>query len=393
MTSKEHKKHSEVTRPSLGNAARNEWAVLGTECSVIKTLADNVIEGLSPLYKCAYLDAQHFNAGDEALLPGRLATGAVTEYTNKVNYRQLNYTKQFNKFGLRLMFAEADLVLMNGNHGEAKAQVVVIDPLKKSSLKKRVPQLTNVELILLTDRSVEVFDFIKESVPKWQTVPVYLLNETDKIVDFFKAQLIKSRPRLNGLVLAGGKSVRMGHDKSVIDWHGKKQRYYLADLLKYHCTDVYISCRPGQQDEMDAGYKTIADTFTGLGPYGAILSAFRQEPDAAWLVIACDLPLMDINTLEYLATNRNFSALATTFESPHDGLPEPLVTIWEPKSYPVLLSFLSQGYTCPRKVLINSEIHILQAPVPGALVNVNTPEEKEKVKNILQRKLVEHHEE
>jgi molybdopterin-guanine dinucleotide biosynthesis protein A len=87
-----------------------------------------------------------------------------------------------------------------------------------------------------------------------------------------------------------GKSLRMGYDKSSIEWHGKEQRYYMADLLKQYCDEVFISCRADQQNEMDSHYKTLPDTFVDLGPYGAILSAFREKPDAAWLVVACDLP-------------------------------------------------------------------------------------------------------
>ena len=188
------------------------------------------------------------------------------------------------------------------------------------------------------------------------------------------------------MVLAGGKSVRMGYDKSSIEWHGKEQRYYMADLLKQYCDEVFISCRADQQNEVDSYYKTLPDTFVDLGPYGAILSAFREKPDAAWLVVACDLPLLDIETLQYLVAHRNPSAVATTFESPFDGLPEPLITIWEPKAYPVLLSFLSQGYTCPRKALRNNDVHIIKAENADALMNVNTQDELEKVKDILLRK-------
>ena len=68
---------------------------------------------------------------------------------------------------------------------------------------------------------------------------------------------------------------------------------------------MFISCREDQQEEIDDRYLTLSDTFTGLGPYGAILSAFREQPDAAWLVIASDLPLLDTGTLEYLKKNRN----------------------------------------------------------------------------------------
>jgi molybdopterin-guanine dinucleotide biosynthesis protein A len=197
--------------------------------------------------------------------------------------------------------------------------------------------------------------------------------------------LKNTTPALNGLVLSGGKSMRMGFDKGAINWHGKEQRYYMADMLNAVCSDVFISCRTVQQDA-DPQYKMIADTFTGLGPYGAILSAFRENPDCAWLVVACDLPLMDGDTLAYLVANRDISAIATTYHSEVTGFPEPLITIWEPKSYPVLLSFMEQGYTCPRKVLINTNPKILTVPDADVLTNVNTPEDFEKVKKILEQK-------
>ena len=88
-----------------------------------------------------------------------------------------------------------------------------------------------------------------------------------------------------------------------------------------------------------------------------------------------------------LKDHRNPSSIATTFESPYNGLPEPLITIWEPKSYPVLLSFLSQGYSCPGKALRNNNITVLKAPDPEALTNVNTPEDFEKVQQLLQKKV------
>jgi molybdopterin-guanine dinucleotide biosynthesis protein A len=382
---KEHKKHGDIKRPLLGNFNRNEWAIVGGPCTTIKLLADSIINALSPNYKCAYADTAHND--DITLLPGRLASGAVLEYTDQINYGQLNYTGASNPFTFRQTFAAADVVLVNGNHQQAKAQVVIIYENKKASLQNRVEQLTNVQLILLADNAAEVFDFIKEAIPNWQQLPLYRLDETEKIIAFFKAKLQQTKPLINGLVLAGGKSQRMGFDKGAVNWHGKEQRYYMADMLKPFCTDVYISCRAEQQNEIDAQYLTLPDTFTGLGPYGAILSALRDKPDSAWLVIACDLPLMETETLQYLIDNRNTSTIATTFQSGYDGFPEPLITIWEPKSYPVLLSFLAQGYSCPRKVLINSDITLLNAPNPDALTNVNTPDELDRVKQVLHQKI------
>ncbi|TWJ00733.1 molybdopterin-guanine dinucleotide biosynthesis protein A [Mucilaginibacter frigoritolerans] len=385
MISKEHKKHTNLQRPAFGNFSRNEWAIVGAPCTTIKLLADQVINALSSKYKCAYADTAHND--DTILSPGRLSNGAALEYTDQVNYRQLDYAESFNSFKLKEIFSSSDLVLVNGNHQQAKAQVVIIYANKKASLHKRIEQLTNVQMILLAEDVTEAFDFVKEAIPNWQQLPLYRLDETEKIISFFETQMQHARPVLNGLVLAGGKSERMGFDKGSVNWHGKEQRYYMADLLKSFCNEVFISCRSDQQKEIDANYLRIADTFTGLGPFGAILSAFREKPDNAWLIIACDLPLIDENTLKYLTANRNVSSIATAYQSTFDDFPEPLITIWEPKSYPVLLSFLAQGYSCPRKVLINSDITLLNAPNPDDLTNVNTQEELDKVKHLLNQKI------
>jgi len=385
VISKEHKKHTALAKPSLGNFARNEWAILGAPCIVIKLLSDDIIKALSPAYKCAYADTSHND--DITLLPGKLANGAVLEYTDQVNYRQFNYATAFDQFKLRQQFADTDLVLVNGNHQQAQAQVVIIDINKQASLQKRVEQLTNVQLLLLADNATDVSDLIKEAIPNWQQLPLYRLNETEKIIAFFQTQMQQqAKPVLNGLVLSGGKSIRMGYDKALVNWHGKEQHYYMADMLKACCNEVFISCRSDQKQEIDDQYLTLEDKFIDLGPYGAILSAFREKPGSAWLVIACDLPLIDMDTLQYLITNRYVASIATAYKSGFDGLPEPLIAIWEPKSYPVLLSFLAQGYSCPRKVLINSEVKLLDPANEDALTNVNTPEELERVKRVLHQK-------
>ncbi|MCJ7935762.1 MAG: NTP transferase domain-containing protein [Chryseobacterium sp.] len=192
-------------------------------------------------------------------------------------------------------------------------------------------------------------------------------------------------PPVNGLVLAGGKSRRMGTAKDLLNWHGKEQRYFAADLLAPFCDEVFISCRQDQMESFDSHYNFLTDTFLNMGPFGGILSALRAQRDKAWLVVACDLPLLDKKSLDFLIASRDPEKAATTYESPFDGLPEPLITIWEPKSYPLLLNFLGQGNTCPRKVLINSDTLILKPDNPDALMNVNTPEDALKAQKILKR--------
>ncbi len=190
---------------------------------------------------------------------------------------------------------------------------------------------------------------------------------------------------LYGLVLAGGRSVRMGRDKGAMVWHGTEQRTYAAELLSRFCEKVYISCRSGQEEELAGDYPLLVDNVEGSGPIVALLTAFDFQPEVAWMVLACDLPLITEPTLAFLIGGRDEKMLATTYRSPFDALPEPLVTIWEPASAPILRQHLADGYKCPRKALIRNEqnIKLLSPPVPDDLMNTNTPEDAEQVLRIL----------
>ncbi|OYD42137.1 NTP transferase domain-containing protein [Sphingobacterium cellulitidis] len=190
-------------------------------------------------------------------------------------------------------------------------------------------------------------------------------------------------PEIYGLVLAGGKSRRMGKPKDLMDWHGKEQRYFAADLLSEFCEQVFISCREDQLEDFDSHYQSLTDSFLNMGPFGGILSALHAHRNKAWLVVACDLPLLDRETLNKLVENRDSDKIATTYKSPFDSLPEPLISIWEPKSFGSLLNSLEKGITCPRKVLINGDILILDPESPDALMNVNSPEDAQKAQQVL----------
>ncbi|OHX68467.1 hypothetical protein NH26_06540 [Flammeovirga pacifica] len=191
--------------------------------------------------------------------------------------------------------------------------------------------------------------------------------------------LYYQKPILKGLVLVGGKSTRMGEDKANLEYHDVPQWKYAQSLLNNYCDEVYLSTAHYNNDFK--GEKTISDKFIGLGPMGGILSAFQEDPNAAWVVIACDLPLLSEKTLDTLVNKRDTSKYATSFKSPTLDFPEPLICIWEPKAYGKLLEFLSWGYSCPRKALINSDINLLIPEFEEELTNANTPEEYKKIKS------------
>ena len=181
---------------------------------------------------------------------------------------------------------------------------------------------------------------------------------------------------LYGLVLAGGRSSRMQRDKAALAYHGRTQLEWAMELILPFVERAFVSVRPDQtNDPVRAKFAQIVDTTEGLGPIAGIMAAQAAHPQAAWLVLACDLPFLDAATLKHLVWARQEDKPATAYRSSHDGLPEPLCAIYEPASRESILSYIETGKNCPRKFLIRSNAHLIEEPNPRALDNVNTPEE------------------
>jgi molybdopterin-guanine dinucleotide biosynthesis protein A len=184
---------------------------------------------------------------------------------------------------------------------------------------------------------------------------------------------------LKGLVLCGGFSTRMQEDKSSIAYHGMPQWQYLVTLLQSFLKEVYISCREEQQENFSAYPHLVPDSVPFGGPSAGLLSAHALQLDTAWLVIACDLPLLSKQSLALLIQSRDTTKAATTFISPFNNLPEPLIAIWEPAGLTALQQNVSAGKNCPRKTMLNTDIALLQNPYADEQFNANTPAEKAEV--------------
>jgi len=182
--------------------------------------------------------------------------------------------------------------------------------------------------------------------------------------------------KLYGLVLSGGKSTRMGTDKGLIAYHDVPQREYLYDLLSEVCEKTFVSIREEQEAELPSRMEAITDLNEYKGPYNGLLSAHKKYPGVAWLVLACDLPLMDLEALKELISQRDISKQATAFALKENPLPEPLCAIWEPYSMHESLAYLESGNgTCPRKYLINHDTKLVFPKNENVLLNANSKAE------------------
>lgn len=183
-----------------------------------------------------------------------------------------------------------------------------------------------------------------------------------------------SLPPLAGLVLAGGASSRMGVDKSQIEWHGKPQWVHLKELMETLGLQAFVSVAkaPSEADYF------LEDLHANIGPMGGIYTAMKRHPQQAWLVVACDLPLVDREVLEWLISFRKREISSVSCIGP-GNFPEPLFSIWEPELLPVLDAKIEQkNYRLSGALEWGNALHPV-CPWPEKLSNINTPDDRQKI--------------
>jgi len=189
---------------------------------------------------------------------------------------------------------------------------------------------------------------------------------------------------LYGLVVCGGKSTRMGMDKSLINYHGQPQRYHLYDLLKRFCDQVFISCNTSQLNDIPLTYNPLPDepALAGIGPMAALLTAFRHHPDVSFLVLGCDYPLLQKEDIQKLITSYQQHSSTVCYIN-QDNFLEPLLAIYSPDMKDILEEKLTEGLHSLRKILEHCSVPTIQPSNPSTLTSVDDVASYESIKKLL----------
>jgi molybdopterin-guanine dinucleotide biosynthesis protein A len=104
--------------------------------------------------------------------------------------------------------------------------------------------------------------------------------------------------KVTGIILAGGKSSRMGAEKGLQLLCGKPLISYAVEALKGLCSEIIISSSSNAYTGF--GFKIVPDEFPGIGPMGGIYSSLKQSTSTQNLVLSCDLPFVSQELLTFI---------------------------------------------------------------------------------------------
>ena len=128
--------------------------------------------------------------------------------------------------------------------------------------------------------------------------------------------------KITGVILAGGKSTRMGTDKCLSKHNGRYLTDYVIDAVKPITENIIISTEKKAHKRF--GYKTISDEIINCGPIGGIYTALKTETADIFIFSPCDTPFVTTELYRFLLNEKKeYDAVVPVF----NGKIEPLISV------------------------------------------------------------------
>ncbi len=190
-------------------------------------------------------------------------------------------------------------------------------------------------------------------------------------------------PHLVGVVLAGGKSSRLGRDKALLRFGGEVDLLTrTVDLLRGMVDSVIVVGRS------HPGGIGIADLASGLGPVGGITTALTHAAGAACLMLSCDLPFMRREVLVRLVAayrRRPSGKTVCLYRRKVDGREESLVAVYGSETLAAFRRCMEEGLLKVGSVIPEAEKFHLDYDEADAraFFNINRPADLEEARRIV----------
>ena len=176
-----------------------------------------------------------------------------------------------------------------------------------------------------------------------------------------------NKMRATAIIMAGGKSRRMGQDKSMLMVNGEPVIKYIFEQLRPHFNQILVSSDDVSRYSF-LGVQVVPDEGVGKGPLMGIASSLRVSRNDINFVIACDIPEIDIGFVRRLIReSRNFDAvLPQTGPSKY----EPLFAVYKKST----LAAIDESITAERYKILD--------PLKKCKVNYVKLSRAEQIKNL-----------
>ena len=185
---------------------------------------------------------------------------------------------------------------------------------------------------------------------------------------------------VTGVILAGGKSSRMGKDKALLPYQVKRLIDAPIETLTGLFSHVVLSVRD-PLDYAEYALPKIADQYADIGPMGGICSVLKSGRERIFCV-ACDMPYLNEALITYLCGFTDFDAVIPVW----DKREEMLHAVYSNTLVPVFEQAIRSGQYKLANAVASAQVRYIEPdeirrfdPDGECFRNVNTPDDYEKL--------------
>lgn len=193
-----------------------------------------------------------------------------------------------------------------------------------------------------------------------------------------------TKKKITGIILAGGKSSRMGSDKGIVNLNGKKFIEHILEAVLPNVNEVLIIANNDNYNNL--GYKVIKDTIKDCGPLGGIYTGLMNSQTENNIVVSCDIPFINSDLIKYIIENTSNADITVPV---YKGNIEPLCAVFTKRTSDQIYNLIMNKDLKIQNILkyfITKEIFITKMQEfynDKLFVNINTPEELEQQKELV----------
>ncbi|PWL33103.1 MAG: hypothetical protein DCO96_01755 [Fluviicola sp. XM-24bin1] len=180
----------------------------------------------------------------------------------------------------------------------------------------------------------------------------------------------------SGIILAGGKSSRMGQDKALMEFDGIPMIQHVADTLRDYTSEVIIASN--FLIHHPYGDRGVQDDSPHLGPLAGIEAGLSTARNEASIVISCDAPFVNASVLERLIQEeQEADDIYDVFVAVCDGRDYPLIAIYRESCLKTVRRRLEKRQLRLGDLLVCLNLQFVMFPESESkyFLNINTQEE------------------
>ena len=186
---------------------------------------------------------------------------------------------------------------------------------------------------------------------------------------------------ITAIVLAGGKSSRMGTDKGFIDLNGRSFMARIVETVEPFVNKIIIVSSDPNYDVFNK--KRVVDIIPDSGPLAGIFSGLFYSESEVNLVLSCDVPLINDVVLNVLIEGYDTESDVTQLQSNERTMP--LIALYKKQCMHPCLEALKKGERRLTKVVeqLKTKTIALESSLTPLVRNINTVDELKEIRHEL----------